>query len=410
MVGAGADLFPCTAFVVKKGDKVFAGNNEDYIHPLTRMWFIPGTEKTYGRVYFGYDNMAPQGGMNEKGLFYDGFWVPEEAVDPEDKPVVPDDIYDRVMAECADVAEALRMIKEYKLHYEIQGMLIYGDAAGNGIIIGGGDIVTKEADHLASTNFYQARTPKEDIDCWRFKKADEMLRNADEVSVDFCRRVLEAVSMEITQYSIVYDLSQRHFFLYHYHNFDDVRSFNLDEELKKGARVYDIPALFPENPRFLERYRNMNRITPLNTGAVLIFLIAAGVLFALVPLLFGLARLTLKEPKGNPLRKRIRFTHFFLSAASWLTLLELLMFIRFPHVFTAGIPPTLEGIPPTRIALLHLPHLIVLLTLILIFMLIRVFRRQLWNRFLRIYTLMMTALLSVLMGLFFYWEFIRMYI
>ena len=113
-------LFPCTAFVIKKNEMVLAGNNEDYTHPLTRMWFVPSTKDTYGRVYFGYDNMMPQGGMNEKGLFYDGFWVPEEAIKPEDKPTVPDDIYDRVMDECADVDEALEMIKQYKLHYEIQ--------------------------------------------------------------------------------------------------------------------------------------------------------------------------------------------------------------------------------------------------------------------------------------------------
>ena len=73
IVLTSAPLLACTAFFVSQGDKVLVGNNEDYINPITKIWFEPAEDKKYGRVYFGFDNFWPQGGMNDQGLFFDGF-------------------------------------------------------------------------------------------------------------------------------------------------------------------------------------------------------------------------------------------------------------------------------------------------------------------------------------------------
>ena len=56
----------CTAFMMSDGESVLVGNNEDYKIPYTRVWFVPAENKRYGRVYFGYDNWSPQGGMKIK--------------------------------------------------------------------------------------------------------------------------------------------------------------------------------------------------------------------------------------------------------------------------------------------------------------------------------------------------------
>ena len=58
----------CTAFMKSDGDKVLVGNNEDYNIPHTRVWFIPAEYGQYGRIYFGYENWSPQGGMNDQGI------------------------------------------------------------------------------------------------------------------------------------------------------------------------------------------------------------------------------------------------------------------------------------------------------------------------------------------------------
>jgi tetratricopeptide (TPR) repeat protein len=47
-----------------------------------------------------------------------------------------------------------------------------------------------------------------------------------------------------TVYSNICDLKNGIFYLYNFHNFEEVVKFKLEEELKKGRKVYDIPSLF----------------------------------------------------------------------------------------------------------------------------------------------------------------------
>lgn len=59
----------CTAFLMKSGNKVLVGNNEDGSNPETRIWTVPaGINGTFGRIYFGFNDLSAQGGINEKGL------------------------------------------------------------------------------------------------------------------------------------------------------------------------------------------------------------------------------------------------------------------------------------------------------------------------------------------------------
>jgi penicillin V acylase-like amidase (Ntn superfamily) len=106
----------CTAFLAAKGDSVFAGNNEDYFNPCTRMWFIPASGKEFGRVYSGFNHFFPQGGMNEKGLFFDGFaTAPLKIVKSKARPVFRGSLSDRAMAECATVEEVAALFGRYNL-------------------------------------------------------------------------------------------------------------------------------------------------------------------------------------------------------------------------------------------------------------------------------------------------------
>ena len=61
----------CTIFTSSYGDTVLFGNNEDWINPQTYYWVCPSSGGDYGAVYFGFDNLWPQGGINEKGLAFD---------------------------------------------------------------------------------------------------------------------------------------------------------------------------------------------------------------------------------------------------------------------------------------------------------------------------------------------------
>ena len=239
----------CTAFLVTDGDVVLAGNNEDFVNPQTRVWFVPAEDGRFGRVYFGFDSLAPQGGMNERGLFFDGFsTAPRKVLRSADRPVYVGALVDKAMAECATVEEVLALFDKYNLEFLERAMLMFGDATGDSAIIEGDDVVRKQGRFQVVTNFYQSQTPAGQEPCERYRIAVGLLEDAQEVSIPLCRRVLSAVHAEggsKTLYSNIYDLRRGRIYLYHFHNFENVVVFDLAEELEKGERVLDLPSLFP---------------------------------------------------------------------------------------------------------------------------------------------------------------------
>jgi penicillin V acylase-like amidase (Ntn superfamily) len=239
----------CTAFLAVQGDMVLAGNNEDFFNPRTKVWFIPATEGKYGRVYFGFDNFVPQGGMNERGLFWDGFaTAPRKVTRGADKPKYIGNLNDKVMAECATVEEVLAVFDRYFLDNMGGHQLMFGDAKGDSVIIEGDALVRKKGRFQVVTNFRQSLTPAGQETCERYQTAVRMLEQSNEISVPLFRRILTAVHQEAdspTLYSNIYDLKRRVVYLYHFHNFENVVVLDLAEELKKGKRELDLPALFP---------------------------------------------------------------------------------------------------------------------------------------------------------------------
>jgi hypothetical protein len=250
----GSYLYACTGFCISKGDTVLVGNNEDYIIPDTKVSYVPAEKGKYGRVIFGFDN-APQGGMNEKGLVCDGFSVtpPKKVKNSLDKPNIPmDQLWDKVMSECATVDEVLEILGKYNLAFMESGMAFFADANGDSAIIEGDTVLRKKGKYQVVTNFYQSETKKEDINCGRYLIATAMLEDADDISVDLAKRVLAATHLEnrypssSTLYSNVYDLKRRIVYLYHFHNFQNEVVIDVKAELAKGARTIDLPDLFPK--------------------------------------------------------------------------------------------------------------------------------------------------------------------
>jgi hypothetical protein len=245
----GSCIFACTGFCVSQGDLVLVGNNEDWKNPFTKVWYEPARDGKYGRVYFGFDNFYPQGGMNEKGLVFDGFATgPHKVKDSLNKPTYGGNLMDTVMAQCATVDEALKLFDKYNLEFLERAMFFVADENGESAIIEGDKIIRKNGKYQIVTNFYQSEVKDGQIPCERYKIADAMLKDADEISVDLCKRVLAATHNEgqtPTVYSNVYDLKKRIVYLYHFHNFQNEVKIDLAEELKKGARRMDLPAMFP---------------------------------------------------------------------------------------------------------------------------------------------------------------------
>jgi len=248
----GTPLFACTVFYAAQGDMILAGNNEDWMNPITKVWFEPAEKGKYGRVFFGFDNFYPQGGMNEKGLFFDVtaanlVEVPTNTAKPSFKGNL---IRDKIMPECATVKEAIRLFKQYRAPHRWKAMYIIGDSSGDSAIIDPYGVIYKKGNYQVATNFYQSEVKSGEISCERYKLAVAMLEKCNNISVKYFREILAATHTEgdyiNTLYSNIYDLKNGMIYLYHFHNYQNEVIIDFKEEIKMGRHSYDLPSLFPK--------------------------------------------------------------------------------------------------------------------------------------------------------------------
>lgn len=244
----------CTVIYGADDSHAFGGNNEDNPNPDTKIWFIPAERGQYGRALVGYDDFIWQGGMNDQGLFFDAMSVDEPVqVDQGNKPRYEGSLPAKALAECADVNCVIDLFQEYHAYDTWVFQFLFGDASGNSVIIEPLDSIYGGAFHIA-TNFYQSNTDLNSCRyCYRYWTARNLFEAADGLSVELMRDILNETHLEEeypTQYSSVYDLKEKVIYLYHFHNYEEVRVFNLKEELALGYHELFLENLFPDNLDF----------------------------------------------------------------------------------------------------------------------------------------------------------------
>jgi hypothetical protein len=259
LVGAFCSATPivnsCTVFHASNDNMALGGNNEDWSDPDTYIYFIPPSDTEYGMVIVGYTGSYwIQGGMNEKGIFWDGLACPYlEVVNSTGKPYYPGNIFEYILSVCETCDDALYILDQYNMKILERAQVLVGDQYGDSFIIEG-DVIHHKKDYFqVGTNFYLSQHPDPPYPCWRYNTALAMFEEngKDNLSVDFCSSVLDAVHQEgnyPTQYSTVYDLKNQLIYVYYYHNFNKVKVFNLSEELLLGHHEYSIPELFTTSP------------------------------------------------------------------------------------------------------------------------------------------------------------------
>ncbi|MDJ0721129.1 MAG: carcinine hydrolase/isopenicillin-N N-acyltransferase family protein [Desulfobacterales bacterium] len=256
----------CTGLVVDDGERVLVGNNEDWFNPRTKIWFIQPVNKRYGIVFFGFDNFGAQGGMNQKGLFFDAFALkPQEVDGPDTKPRFKGDLLKEVMATCATVTEALAFIEPYSRSFMTHFQLFLADASGDAVIVEANEVIRKAGRHQVVTNFRQSETDPGRTSCQRYRIARDMLTRCPEDTLDCVRRILSATHQEgdfPTLYSNIYDLKGRRVHVYHFHNFQEAFVIDLEKELANQTGVLELPSLFAPNfaaQTFSARYTDLKK-------------------------------------------------------------------------------------------------------------------------------------------------------
>ncbi len=242
----------CTIFTITSSENVYFGNNEDYINPNTYLMIRPSFDADeYGGIYFGFDDLFMQGGINTYGLCFDTSSIPSKSLAPHPERLTPLEwVVSLAMKKCVNVSEVIELVQRYdwyQMHIAMRYQVHFADAYGDAVVISpnmeGELAFTRKIagnGYLLSTNFNLATG--NNTDCWRYNTAASMLDTVDsedELNIEFFRDVLQSVHQEgsgvNTLYSNIFDLKNKIVYLYYFSQFDDeVVQLNVIEELDKG--------------------------------------------------------------------------------------------------------------------------------------------------------------------------------
>ena len=155
--------------------KIFVVNNEDYWYDVDAFVKIePKSKKEYARLWYGWDKFA-QGGINEKGLFFDA------AVTPEQKKIngygnPNSNLGDDILANCSNVTEALAYLENRKIGLT-KSHMIFGDKTGNAVVVEWVGGVKKlhwiNDNKLLITNFLLSDTTAGSYPCYRYESINK---------------------------------------------------------------------------------------------------------------------------------------------------------------------------------------------------------------------------------------------
>ncbi|ARU42115.1 hypothetical protein CCB80_13585 [Armatimonadetes bacterium Uphvl-Ar1] len=208
--------FACTIFTHVSNESVWVGANEDVenIDTFADQWIWPRAPKQNKNGYFtlGFKAypLAPQAGINNKGLFFDYNSVAPISPEPNGKPVAQFMMADKLMAECSTVAEAIAILDTYDLKGLAGGQMFLVDAQGNSAIIEQRAVTyRKHRDFQIGTNFRTSTTPENSITCQRYKTSYSALSEAKIVTEETILNILKATALNekfVTKYSIATDL------------------------------------------------------------------------------------------------------------------------------------------------------------------------------------------------------------
>jgi hypothetical protein len=251
----------CTIFAVRRGDKVFFGNNEDWSDPKTIYWAEPSQQGRYGAVYFGFNHYNPQGGINEKGLAFDYNALPKSPMKSHrELPPRPGPLANMIMQEAATVEEAIAILRRYDWGGGLAWQMLLADATGDAAVVSAGRdgelAFTRKSPgdgFLVSTNFNRANPSNRlgSYPCPRYERAAEMLgriQSDSDLTVEALRSIVDAVHVQgpgiNTLYSNIMDLRRGVIYLYYWHQYGEVVTLDVAREIAGTAKPTRLRSLF----------------------------------------------------------------------------------------------------------------------------------------------------------------------
>ena len=242
----GVNGFACTVIIGHKNGRVIVGNNEDWYNSNSKYWIEhPEKDEKYSACFFGFNGEGkyPQGGFNEKGLFFDGTYVPRTAVDRDlvkTKGLKAASIWSfkRVLKNAQNIKEAKEMLEPFFYPFIKEVQIIIVDNQGNYLVIKTNGIAeegqVKEGEYKIITNFHSEQLTDNTYSCYRYDLADEYLSSDFQNSNEQFETALYLTHQEYpaaSVYSNIYNLTNSRVNLYYNYDFVNPHSINLNQDI-----------------------------------------------------------------------------------------------------------------------------------------------------------------------------------
>ena len=393
--------FACSAFKITANGKTFVGNNEDAWRINPKLWFVPASLGKYGVVYVGADDVMSQGGINDKGLMYDGFSVMPKDDKPGGTDYAPKELLREIMETCATVAEVKEKLKPYNRYFFTRGMLFMVDRSGGYLVIEPDTIVEGNDAKYILTNFCPSITAEKDVPQKRYWRGKAFLEHRNNADLATAMGMMDTMSEcrprfgDGTMYTSLYDLDSGNIYLYFYHDYTHEVKLNIAEELAKGERKVLISSLFPLNAEY-EKIRAYH--TPFNNNKLLGTLLTNAAALLLFALFYLISYIRTRQFGGAYIKLLLAVLNIALAYYIWLI-------ARNEGVYYFPAPYN-DGYNHILTVLSYLPILLALAIVPILVLCIRSIKSATWSK-LAVSTLVInTVIYLVLLGLFGYWGFL----
>ena len=232
--------------------KIYVVNNEDYWYDVNAYIQIePSSKKKFARLWYGWDNFA-QGGINEKGLFFDAAVTPEqERIKGYGNP--KNNLGDKILAHCTTVGEALLFLEKEKIALNNSHMM-FGDKTGNAVVVEWVDGEQKLhwiADNkLIATNYLLSDPDAGNYPCYRFESIEKRISDLEKTGEELnllkigntfgqaaqMPRESDEGRVGGTVYTSFINITDNKFFLSYKLSNENVIKLDLNEEFSKTKR------------------------------------------------------------------------------------------------------------------------------------------------------------------------------
>jgi hypothetical protein len=258
-----SQAMPCTIISGKTKDGVvWVANNEDWTFDFeTYLNVLPREGKLLGAISFTYGSpdTAIQGGLNERGLFFDFNAVPsvpishyEGRASKKEFPGGDEAFCLHILRNCSTVIDVLELLKRYRIDFLLEAQMHLADKFGSLAIVNADSVLLTRGKSQVTTNYNigTKANSSESKACWRFPIAERLIRERG-VSLDNFRDILDATQQYryfSTIYSNIMNLATGEIYFYYAGDFQKSFQIKLGDLLNKGKRSYPMRSLFPDAP------------------------------------------------------------------------------------------------------------------------------------------------------------------